>query len=60
LSMKKFAIYLYVVACCRLRAEVRANFAVNGNPACSNKLIAMTARTNARRCEETIQAHPRM
>ena len=60
LGRQKFAVNLYVVARRRLCTEVRANFAVNGNSTCGNKLIAITPRTNACGCEETIQAHPRM
>ena len=60
LCVQKFPVHFYAVSCRRLRAEVRANFAVNGNSTCGNKLIAITPRTNACGCEETIQAHPRM
>jgi hypothetical protein len=39
--MDKFAIYLYVVASVRLRAEVSAGFTVDGDPPGCNQFIAV-------------------
>jgi hypothetical protein len=59
LGAHEFAIHFHVVALRRLRAEIRAALSVDGDSTFRDQLIAMPARTNAGRCEETIQAHRR-
>ena len=58
--MQKFAVHFYAVSCGRLRAEVRANFAVNDDAARGNEFVAIAARTNACGGEETIEAHGKL
>jgi hypothetical protein len=53
-DMNKFAIHLDVVAHVGLRAEVSARFTVDSDQSRRDQFIAVPARSNARRGEETI------
>ena len=57
LTADEFAADFNVVALRRLHAEVGADAAVDRNAACADQFIAMTARTEPGRSEETVQAH---
>ena len=52
----KFAIDFDMVLCPWLRAEVRADLAVDSNATCRNQPITMSSRTEAGSGEETVQA----
>jgi hypothetical protein len=53
----KFAINLDVVAGGGLRAEVCADFSVDGDATRCDQLITMSARSDASGCEKTVEAH---
>lgn len=57
LGMQEAAIDLDVIALARLRAEIGADLAVNGDAAVGDELVAMSARTNPGGSEEAIEAH---
>ena len=56
----KFAIHLDVVARAGLRAEIGADFALNGNPTCCDQFIALPARSDARSGEVAIEAQEKV
>ena len=56
LGAKKFAIDFDVVARARLRAEICADLAVDGDTPLRDQLITMSPRTNAGSGEETVEA----
>jgi hypothetical protein len=58
-NVNKFAIHLDVVARVGLRTEVSAGFTVDRDPARRDQFVAVPARSDARRGEETVQAHNR-
>ena len=59
LGAHKFAIHFHVVVLGWLRAEIHAALSVDADSTLRDQLIAVPARTNAGRSEETIQAHRR-
>ena len=57
LPMNEFAVDFDVVAVGRLRAEIGADAAVNGDATGRNEFVAMPARTYSGRGKEPVQAH---
>ena len=57
LAVHHFAVDFDVIAFLWLRAEIRADPAVDRDPAGGNQFIAMPPRTKAGGSEETVQAH---
>ena len=57
INMNKFAVHFYVISRGRLRAEVRANAAVDRDASSSDQLIAMPAGTDSSRGKEAIETH---
>ena len=56
-KMNKLAIHFDMIARGRLRAEIGARPSVDSDPARRDQLVAMPARTDASRGEETVEAH---
>lgn len=57
IDMDQFAVDFNVIARRRLDAEVRADPPVNGDTPCRDQFIAVPTRTDARGCEEAVEAH---
>lgn len=57
IDVNKFAIHFHVIARGRLRAEVRADFAVDGDAPGCDQTITIAPRANTGSGEETVEAH---